>query len=114
MQMIQNRLNEELKGPDLCRNRLAEIIKLSQLAGFNSIAETALARYESAGNACSRISREYETENAVVYMKIKVAVNAGNMKIANRYSADSKEYYFVDGNLEWDIYDKTNDFCNIV
>ena len=103
LDIIKNRLTEEINDQYICKNRLKEIVILCDQLGFDDLKKLAEQKQSGAGDQCSRIKYEYLSEAEDTYYFTKIDVVGGTLK---RYSVlgqtlGTKSYYFENGKFIW-------------
>ena len=116
LDIIKNRLTEEINDQYTCKNRLKEIVILCDQLGFDDLKKLAEQKQSGAGNQCSRIKYEYLTEAKDTYYFTKIDIVGGTLK---RYSVlgqtlGTRSYYFEDGKFIWNYKMVVDNGCVII
>ncbi len=104
MARIEQKISAQLSSENMCRRQLLDLAEISQLLGFNEIAEAALAKAQDASQLCGTVNFEEKHDEERNNWRFVASAN-GNLKefAPGGFSAqEAHTYYFSEGVLTWE------------
>ncbi len=116
---INLRIQEEMKDPNLCKNRLLEIATLAQQLGFKEIADVALNRAELSSEKCgySQLTYTYDESSNGGSRVISAKATGGVLTLyapGGFTMPEGTSHFFNDGKLEWQYKEVFDNGCAVV